>query len=146
MDYNTLIRKARARNIRVTKNTRSGRRYLTASELRRKLKRRKLRSKRLTVVKSGFLGGLIGGIFGRSARKTVLRRKLRRKLRRGRKGKSRKICMCNRRKCKCKRKRNRRLYKPRGGVRAGALFALKTIATGAAIQLGSEAAKRVLVS
>ena len=142
MDYNALIRKARSRNIRVTKRTRNGRRYLTASELRRKLKRRKLRSKRLTAVKTGFIGGLIGGLFGRSIRKT----KLRRKLRKGRKGKSKKICICNRRKCKCKR--TRKLYKSgrRSGVKAGAIFALKTIATGAAIQLGSEAAKRVLIS
>lgn len=142
MDYNTLIRKARARNIRITKKTRSGRRYLTASELRRRLKRRKTRSKKLTIKKTGFIGGLIGGLFGRSVRKTALRRKLRK----GRKGRSRKLCICNRRKCKCRRKRNRKLYRSgRGGVRAGALFALKTIATGAAIQLGSEAAKRVLV-
>jgi len=146
MDYNTLIRKARARNIRITKKTRSGRRYLTASELRRRLKRRKTGSKKLTIKKTGFLGGLLGGLFGRSMRKTKLRRKLRRKLRKGRKGKSRKLCICNRRKCKCRRKRNRKVYRSgRGGVRAGALFALKTIATGAAIQLGSEAAKRVLV-
>jgi hypothetical protein len=145
MDYNTLIRKARARNIRITKKTRSGRRYLTASELRRRLKRRKTRSKKLTIKKTGFIGGLIGGLFGRSVRKTALRRKLR-KGRKGRKGRSRKLCICNRRKCKCRRKRNRKLYRSgRGGVRAGALFALKTIATGAAIQLGSEAAKRVLV-
>ncbi len=142
MDYNALIRKARSRNIRITKRTKNGRRYLTASELRRKLKRRKSRSKKLIAVKTGFLGGLIGGLFGRSIRKT----KLSRKLRKGRKGKSKKICMCNRRKCKCKR--GRKLYRSgkRSGVKAGALFALKTIATGAAIQLGSEAAKRVLVS
>jgi len=140
MDYNALIRKARSRNIRVTKRTRNGRRYLTASELRRKLKRRKSRSKRLTVVKTGFIGGLIGGLFGRSIR----RKNLKRKLRRG--GRSKKICICNRRKCKCKR--TRKLYKSgrRSGVKAGAIFALKTIATGAAIQLGSEAAKRVLIS
>ena len=145
MDYNTLIRKARARNIRITKKTRSGRRYLTASELRRRLKRRKTRSKKLTIKKTGFIGGLIGGLFGRSVRKTALRRKLR-KGRKGRKGRSRKLCICHRRKCKGRRKRNRKLYRSgRGGVRAGALFALKTIATGAAIQLGSEAAKRVLV-
>jgi hypothetical protein len=139
MDYNALIRKARSRNIRVTKRTRNGRRYLTASELRRKLKRRKSRSKRLTAVKTGFIGGLIGGLFGRSIRRKNLRRKLR-------KGKSKKICICNRRKCKCKR--TRKLYKSgrRSGVKAGAIFALKTIATGAAIQLGSEAAKRVLIS
>ena len=140
MDYNALIRKARSRNIRVTKRTRNGRRYLTASELRRKLKRRKSRSKRLTAVKTGFIGGLIGGLFGRSIR----RKNLKRKLRRG--GRSKKICICNRRKCKCKR--TRKLYKSgrRSGVKAGAIFALKTIATGAAIQLGSEAAKRVLIS
>jgi hypothetical protein len=139
MNYNALVRKARSRNIRVTKRTRNGRRYLTASELRRKLKRRKSRSKRLTAVKTGFIGGLIGGLFGRSIRRKNLRRK-------GRKGKSKKICICNRRKCKCKR--TRKLYKSgrRSGVKAGAIFALKTIATGAAIQLGSEAAKRVLIS
>jgi hypothetical protein len=144
MDYNALIRKARSRNIRVTKNTRSGRRYLTASELRRKLKRRKSRSKRLTVKKTGFLGGLIGGLFGRSVRKTAMRRKLRRKLRKGRKN-----CVCNRRRCKCRVKRGRKYRRSvgrRGGVRAGALYALKNIATGAAIQLGSEAAKRALMT
>ena len=139
MDYSRLVRKARARNIRITKNTRGGRRYLTATELRKKLKR-KSRSKKITVVKRGFFGGLLGGIFGRSVRKTkVIRRK-------GRKGRSKKICICNRRKCKCKSKgrRNLKLRRSGGGVRAGALFALKTIATGAAIQLGSEAAKRAL--
>jgi len=140
MDYNSLVRKARSRNIRVTKKTRGGRRYLTASELRRKLKRKRTRSKRLAV-KRGFIGGLIGGLFGRSVRKTALRRKLRR----GRRPK--KICICNKRRCKCRR-RGRKLYKSgrRGGVRAGAIFALKTIATGAAIQLGSEAAKRALAT
>ena len=55
MDYSRLVRKARARNIRITKNTRGGRRYLTATELRKKLKR-KSRSKKLTVVKRGFFG------------------------------------------------------------------------------------------
>ena len=144
MDYNTLIRKARSRNIRVTKNTLNGRRYLTAAELKRKLKRRKSRSKKLTVKKTGFLGGLIGGLFGRSSRKTRQRRKLRRKLR-----KLRKVCMCNYKKCKCRRGRRgrRALYKPGRGssIKGGALYALKTVATGAAIQLGAEAAKRALL-
>jgi hypothetical protein len=143
MDYNALIRKARSRNIRITKRTPGGRRYLSASELRRKLKRRKSRSRKLKVVKAGFLGGLIGGLFGRSVRKT----KLRRKLRRGRKGRSKKVCVCKGRRCKCRVKRNRKVYKSgrRSAIGSGAIFALKTIATGAAIQLGSEAAKRVLV-
>jgi len=137
MDYNSLVRKARSRNIRITKKTRGGRRYLSASELRRKLKRRKSRSRRLTAVKRGFIGGLIGGIFGRRVRKTAIRRKLRRKLRKGRKN-----CICRRGRCKCRRRG--RKYGRRSGVKAGAIFALKTIATGAAIQLGSEAAKRAL--
>ena len=138
MDYTSLVRKARSRNIRITKKTRGGRRYLTASELRRKLKRKRTRSKKLAV-KRGFIGGLIGGLFGRSVRKTVLRRKGRK----GRKGRKCKKCKY-RRGCRCKNRRSRRLRRSSGAIRAGGLFALKTIATGAAIQLGSEAAKRAL--
>lgn len=135
MDYTSLVRKARSRNIRITKKTRGGRRYLTASELRRKLKRKKSRSKKLAV-RRGFIGGLIGGIFGRSAGKMVIRRK-------GRKGRKCRKCK-NRKGCRCKRRKSRRLGRSSGSIRAGGLFALKTIATGAAIQLGSEAAKRAL--
>lgn len=138
MDYNSLVRKARSRNIRITKKTRGGRRYLTASELRRKLKRKRTRSKKL-VVKRGFIGGLIGGLFGRSAGKLVIRRKGRK----GRKGRKCRKCK-NRKGCRCKRRKLRRLGRSSGSIRAGGLFALKTIATGAAIQLGSEAAKRAL--
>ena len=138
MDYTSLVRKARSRNIRITKKTRGGRRYLTASELRRKLKRKRTRSKKL-VVKRGFIGGLIGGLFGRSAGKLVIRRKGRK----GRKGRKCKRCK-NRKGCRCKRRKSRRLGRSSGSIRAGGLFALKTIATGAAIQLGSEAAKRAL--
>ena len=138
MDYTSLVRKARSRNIRITKKTRGGRRYLTASELRRKLKRKRTRSKKL-VVKRGFIGGLIGGLFGRSAGKLVIRRKGRK----GRKGRKCRKCK-NRKGCRCKRRKLRRLGRSSGSIRAGGLFALKTIATGAAIQLGSEAAKRAL--
>ena len=139
MDYTSLVRKARSRNIRITKKTRSGRRYLTASELRRKLKRQKSRSKKITVKKTGFIRGLIGGLFGRSAGKLVIRRKGSK----GRKGRKCKRCK-NRKGCRCKRRKSRRLGRTSGSIRAGGLFALKTIATGAAIQLGSEAAKRAL--
>ena len=138
MDYTSLVRKARSRNIRITKKTRGGRRYLTASELRRKLKRKRTRSKKL-VVKRGVIGGLIGGLFGRSAGKLVIRRKGRK----GRKGRKCRKCK-NRKGCRCKRRKLRRLGRSSGSIRAGGLFALKTIATGAAIQLGSEAAKRAL--
>jgi hypothetical protein len=142
MDYNSLIRKARSKNIRITKKVGGRRVYLTASELRRKLKRKKLRRK-VVAKRTGILGRLFGGLFGRRrpARRT---RKLRRKLRRN--SRSKKICVCNSRRCKCRVKRNR-LAKSGGlgPLKQGAFFAAKTLATGAAIQLGAEAAKRALM-
>ena len=129
MDYNMLVRKARSRNIRITKKTRNGRKYLTASELRKKLKRRKLLRKKLSIKKTGFFNGLMGGLLGRSSRKAKKLRKARklRKLRKLRKNKKR-----------------RAKSGKRSAIGGGALYALKTVATGAAIQLGAEAAKRAL--
>jgi hypothetical protein len=133
MDYNSLVRKARSKNIRITKKTAGGRRYLTAAELSRKLKRKKTKK---VVKKIGFFARLFGG--SRRVRKVRKARKLRRKVRKLK----RKRCVCNSRRCKC---RNRKLLKRRyNPVKSGALFALKTLATGAAIQLGSEAAKKVI--
>jgi hypothetical protein len=138
MEYNKLQRLARSRNIRITKNTPRGRRYLTASELKKKLKRRKLRSKKNAVKRIGFLSGLYNGLLGRSYRGGRKIRKLRKKLK---KRPIRKFCKKCRKACKC---RNGLKYRKGRAIKSGALLALKTVATGAAIQLGAEAAKRAL--
>ena len=137
MDYNGLVRKARSKNIRITKKTAGGRRYLTASELRRKLKRKK-RSKKVVVKKIGFFSRLFGG--SRKVRKVRKVRKLRRKVRKLK----RKKCICKGKRCKCRIKRKLVVKRRPSAVRDGAFFALKTLATGAAIHLGSEAAKRAI--
>jgi hypothetical protein len=101
----------------------------TKTELRKKLKRRKLLRKKLSIKKTGFFNGLMGGLLGRSSRKAKKLRKARklRKLRKLRKNKKR-----------------RAKSGKRSAIGGGALYALKTVATGAAIQLGAEAAKRAL--
>jgi len=144
MDYKSLIRKARSKNIRVTKNTRNGRRYLTATELRRKLKKRKSTKRRLTAKRTGMFGGIFGGLFRKSPARRRARkvRKLKRKLRKNRR-RGRKVCVCSGARCRCSR--GVRVKRVGSGIGAGSLFALKTLATGAAIQLGAEAAKRALL-
>jgi hypothetical protein len=136
MEYNKLQRLARSKNIRITKNTRSGRRYLTAAELKKKLKRRKLRSKKIAARRVGFLSGLFSGLLGRSTKGRKIR-KLRKKLK---KRPKRRLCKC-RKACKCPKGMK---YRKGRAIKSGALLALKTVATGAAIQLGAEAAKRAL--
>ena len=136
MDYKKLQRLARSKNIRITKNTRNGRRYLTSAELKKKLKKRKSRSKKISVKRGGFIAGLYSGIFGRSIGGKKIR-KLRKKLK---KRKYKKICKC-RKACKCRKGMK---YSNDKAVKRGAILALKTVATGAAIQLGSEVAKRVI--
>lgn len=131
MDYNSLVRKAKSKNIRITKKTASGRRYLTATELRRKLKRKK-RSKKVVVKRVGFWGRL----FGRPSKKSRKVKKL--------KLKSKKVCKCRGKRCKCRVNRKLVVKGRSNPVRDGAFFAIKTLATGAAIQLGTEAAKQAL--
>ena len=137
MEYRKLQKLAKSKNIRITKNTRSGRRYLTASELKKKLKLRKLKRKKIATKRVGFISGLFDGLLGRSGRKSSRKIKsLRKKLKKGKK------CKCNYKKCKCKKMKK---YNKGQAVKSGALLALKTVATGAAIQLGAEAAKRALL-
>lgn len=133
MDYNSLVRKAKSKNIRITKKTAGGRRYLTAAELRRKLKRKK-RSKKVVVKRVGFWGRL----FGRPSKKSRKVKKLKLK------SKSKKVCKCRGKRCKCRVNRKLVVKGRSNPVRDGAFFAIKTLATGAAIQLGSEAAKQAL--
>ena len=136
MEYRKLQKLAKSKNIRITKNTRSGRRYLTASELKKKLKLRKLKRKKITTKRVGFISGLFDSLLGRSGRKSSQKMKmLRKKLKKGKK------CKCNYKKCKCKKMKK---YRKGRLIKSGALLALKTVATGAAIQLGAEAAKRAL--
>jgi hypothetical protein len=53
----------------------------------------------------------------------------------------RKFCKKCRKACKCRKGLK---YRKGRAIKSGALLALKTVATGAAIQLGAEAAKRAL--
>jgi len=135
MRYNKLQRLAKSKNIRITKNTPNGRKYLTSAELMKKLKKRKSRSKKISL-KRGRSTRSYGGIFG-SLFSGKGRRKLRKKLK---KRKYKKICKC-RKACKCRKGMK---YSEDKAVKRGAILALKTVATGAAIQLGSEVAKRAI--
>ena len=139
MKYSKLQRLAKSKNIRITKNTSNGRKYLTSAELMKKLKKRKSRSKKISLKRrrsTRSYGGIFGSLFSGTGRRKLKKRKYRKVC----KGKCRKGCKC------------RKGMKYRKGSRSGsdkaansgAMLALKTMATGAAIHIGSELAKRAI--